>query len=94
MCSSHLKQKYIKTRGKTITIAFPPTDKITDSAIMHREKKSKKKELHNFYNHTILHDDNMCPSVVVAAAGSEGVCRMYVYVVHTSKYNVYIYVCI
>ena len=59
---------------KTI-IWFTPIDKVTDSAIMHM----KKRELHNFCNHTILYHDDMCPSVV-AAADSEGVHSTYTHI--------------
>jgi len=50
----------------------------------------KKKELHNFYNHTILYYDDMCPSVV-AAADSEGVYSMYTHT-HTHTYIIYLYI--
>lgn len=70
---------------KTI-IWFTQIDKITDSAIIHM----KKKELHNFCNHTILYYDDMCPSVV-AAADLEGVHSIYTYThIHTYTY-IYIY---
>jgi len=50
----------------------------------------KKKELHNFCNHTILYYDDMCPSVVAAAAAdSEGVYSMYTS--HTCILYIYIY---